>query len=114
MSEIHNDALLSVKNLRTSFFTPVGEVKRVIVTAGWLCLSWGLLLYLKFYLGASRALRDTRFHEAAELLAAMVMGPLFGFVVFPYFFSAELAKVTGRQWIVSRYASYPVSRFKST
>ncbi len=74
----------------------------------------GLLLYLKFYHGASRALRDTRFHEATELLAAMVMGLLFGFVVFPYFFSAELAKVTGRQWIVSRYASYPVSRFKST
>ena len=29
MSETHNDALLSVTNLRTSFFTPAGEVKAV-------------------------------------------------------------------------------------
>ena len=87
----------------------MGEIKRIVVTAGWLCLSWGLLLLLKFYLAPFRALKAMQFHEAAELLVAMVMAPLFGFVVFPCLFSGELARVTGRQWIVSRYSSVPVS-----
>ena len=86
----------------------MGQVKRIVVTVVWSRLSWGLLL-LKSYLGPSKALEEMRFHEAAELLVAMVMAPLLGLVVFPYLFSDELAKLTGRQWIVSRYSSYPVS-----
>ena len=103
--------LLYMSNSAT-YLSDTGKVKANILTVIWYILSWMLLMYFKFGLSSHPSLEEMRFVEGAELLTAVIMAVLFGWVAIPYVLSAELEELSkalgeARGWTTVRRSYGP-------